>query len=63
LQGELGAVEREPRIAPNTAIFCHLFTKYQHLGGFGMTKRSILAELYALKTGCLSDNVRQTQLS
>src|ERR1700722_20733 len=59
----LGAAERELRTAANTAVFCHLFTKYWYLGGFGMVKRSILAELYALKTACLSDKARQTQLS
>jgi len=58
-----GAIGRELRTGPSTAVFCHLFTKYLYLDGFGMTKGSILAELYALKTGCLSDKVRQTQLS
>jgi hypothetical protein len=56
----LGAADREPRTAP---VFWHLFTKYWYLGGFGIVKRGILAELYALKTACLSDKVRQTQLS
>jgi hypothetical protein len=59
----LGTVEREPRTAPNTAVFCHLSTKYWYLSGFGMIKGSVLAELYALKTGYLFDKIRRTQLS
>jgi hypothetical protein len=59
----LSAVERDLGTAPNIAVFYHLFTKYRYLSGFGMIKGSILAELYALMTGCLSDKIRQTQLS